>query len=54
MSATKIGPAPCFVRKVRGEYRWQIVLKGTEPHDVLRDFLLPLGWRVDVDPMDLL
>ena len=49
-----IGPAPCFVRKVRGEYRWQIVLKGSEPHDLLRDFLLPLGWRVDVDPMDLL
>ncbi len=49
-----IGPAPCFVRKVRGEYRWQIIVKGQRPHELLKDFLLPLGWRVDVDPMDLL
>jgi len=49
-----IGPTPCFVRKVRGEYRWQVILNGSEPHELLRDFPLPLGWRVDVDPMDLL
>ncbi len=49
-----IGPAPCFVHKMRGEYRWHVIVKGAEPHELLRDFVLPLGWRVDVDPMDLL
>lgn len=49
-----IGPAPCFVRKIRGEYRWQLIIKGREPHALLKEFTLPLGWRVDVDPSSLL
>ncbi|MEP7199645.1 MAG: primosomal protein N', partial [Chloroflexota bacterium] len=49
-----IGPAPCFVHKLRGEYRWQIIVKGQQPHELLEGFVLPLGWRVDVDPMSVL
>ena len=49
-----IGPAPCFIHKLRGSYRWQIIIKAEHPGDALKDMVLPLGWRVDVDPMSVL
>jgi len=49
-----IGPVPCFVERLRGRYRWQIVLRGSAPARVLADLPLPLGWQVDVDPVSLL
>jgi primosomal protein N' (replication factor Y) len=52
--ADLIGPAPCFVSRMDGRYRWQIVIRGANPSSVLRDVALPWGWRVDVDPVSLL
>ena len=49
-----IGPAPAFFHRVRGEYRYQIIVRGAEPRVLLEDIALPLGWRVDVDPVSLL
>lgn len=49
-----IGPVPAFFRRVRGEYRYQIIVRGTNPHALVADVALPLGWRVDVDPVNLL
>jgi primosomal protein N' (replication factor Y) len=49
-----VGSVPCFVGRLRGRYRWQIVLRGPDPTQVLAGFYLPLGWRVDVDPVSLL
>jgi len=49
-----IGPAPAFLERLRGQYRWQIIVRGWEPHQLLEDLPLPLGWRVDVDPVSLL
>ncbi len=49
-----IGPVPCFVARIRGRYRWQIILRGPDPTRVLEGYYLPLGWRVDVDPVSLL
>jgi primosomal protein N' (replication factor Y) len=49
-----IGPVPCFITRVRGRYRWQIILRGPDPTRVLEGYYLPLGWRVDVDPVSLL
>jgi len=49
-----IGPAPCFVPRIAGKHRWQIVLRGPEPAEPLSDLPLPMGWRVDVDPISLL
>ncbi|MGC8779627.1 MAG: replication restart helicase PriA [Anaerolineae bacterium] len=49
-----IGPAPCFFAKERGEYRWQIVVRSPDPAALLREIPIPLGWRLDIDPMDLL
>lgn len=46
-----LGPAPAFIHKLRGEYRWQITLKG-ERLDRVR-LLQPRGkgWSIDVDPV---
>ena len=49
-----IGPAPCFFKRLRGRYRWQIVVLAPEPSTLLRDVVLPEGWRVEVDPVTLL
>jgi primosomal protein N' (replication factor Y) len=49
-----VGPAPCFYRRLRGQYRWHILLRADEPETLLSPIALPLGWRADVDPMDLL
>ncbi|MBV6401026.1 MAG: primosomal protein N' [Anaerolineales bacterium] len=52
-SSTVIGPVPCFFSKVAGLYRWQIILRGSNPKELLRDVKLD-GWRIEVDPISLL
>ena len=48
-----IGPVPCFFSRQNGLYRWQIVLRGPNPVDVVRG--QPLGAaKVEVDPVSLL
>ena len=49
-----VGPAPMFFARIRGRYRWQIVLRGSDPARLLADLPLPQGWVVNVDPMTLL
>ena len=51
--STIIGPIPCFFSKVAGLYRWQIILRGSNPKELLRGMRLD-GWRVEVDPISLL
>jgi primosomal protein N' (replication factor Y) len=48
------GPAPCFRRRLRGKYRWQIVVRAADPRTLLADMAFPLGWRIDIDPVSLL
>jgi primosomal protein N' (replication factor Y) len=48
-----IGPVPCFFAKVGGYYRWQIVLRGANPKELLHNVRLD-GWRLEVDPITLL
>ncbi len=48
-----VGPVPCFFSKLRGEYRWQVVLRGPNPVELLLGQRLD-GWRVEVDPISLL
>lgn len=52
--AAIIGPAPAFMQRVRGRYRWHLVVRA--PHvQPLLDLLGPLpGWTVDVDPVNVL
>ncbi|OGO09367.1 MAG: primosomal protein N' [Chloroflexi bacterium RBG_13_60_13] len=49
-----IGPSPMFFGRLRGRYRWQIILRGAAPARLLSDLALPQGWVVDVDPIVLL
>jgi len=49
-----LGPAPCFVHKVRGRYRWQILIRGDNISPLLDGFHPGQGWSLDVDPMSVL
>ncbi len=49
-----LGPAPCFVHKIRGRYRWQILVRSSDVHPLLHDFQPGPGWSIDVDPMSVL
>ncbi|MBN1367576.1 MAG: primosomal protein N', partial [Dehalococcoidales bacterium] len=48
-----IGPAPAFIHRLRGRYRWQIILRGAHPSKFLGEIDIPRGWTVDVDPVGL-
>jgi primosomal protein N' (replication factor Y) len=54
LAADLIGPVPCFFSRVRGRYRWQVVIRAPDPTSLLREVALPWGWQVDVDPVSLL
>ena len=45
-----LGPTPAFPERVRGHYRWQLILRGPRPRDLLDKARLPRDWTVDVDP----
>jgi len=49
-----IGPAPAFVRRVRGRYRWQIIMRSEDPVHLLSRIAMPPRWAVDIDPVSLL
>ncbi len=48
-----IGPAPAFIHRLRGRYRWQLILRGAEPSVLLSQIEIPRGWIIDVDPVGL-
>ena len=49
-----IGPAPAFLSRLRGRYRWHILVRAEDPYPLLEGLTFPLGWRVDVDPLNVL
>ena len=49
-----IGPVPAFFARLRGRYRWQILLRHPNPASLLRAIRIPPAWRVDVDPVTVL
>ena len=53
ISVTVLGPAPAYVARRAGRWRWNVVLRGDRPLDLLDP---PPGapWSVDVDPDSLL
>lgn len=51
---TLMGPAPAFRQRLRGQTRWQILIRAPDPHALLAGMRFPLGWRIDVDPVSLL
>ena len=49
-----VGPAPAYPSKVRGRYRWHLIIRGVEPRLLLDKIELPNGWIIDVDPVNLM
>ncbi len=49
-----VGPAPAFPERVRGRYRWHVILRGRNLHSFLEGVPIPQGWTVDVDPVSVL
>jgi len=49
-----IGPAPAFIHRLRGRFRWQLILRGTELPTFLSPISLPQGWTIDIDPVSLI
>ena len=49
-----IGPSPAPVARLRGRYRWQIEVLAPDPVEMLDSVPLPVGWVVDVDPVNTL
>ena len=48
-----IGPAPAFIHRLRGRFRWQLIIRGSEPSAFLSQIPIPQGWTVDIDPIGL-
>ena len=48
-----LGPVPAFPGRLRGRYRWHIILRGAKPRALLDKINVPRDWRVDVDPAAL-
>ncbi|OGO33169.1 MAG: primosomal protein N' [Chloroflexi bacterium RBG_16_56_11] len=48
-----LGPAPAFIRRLRGRYRWQLILRGRDLAAFLAPLDLPRGWAIDIDPVNL-
>jgi len=48
-----IGPAPCFFSRLYGRHRWQIILRGMDPKQLLHHRRLT-DWIIEVDPSSLL
>jgi len=48
-----IGPAPAFIHRLRGRFRWQLILRGSGLSEFLSPINFPQGWTVDIDPLGL-
>jgi len=48
-----IGPAPAFIHRLRGRFRWQLILRGSDLSAFLSQIPIPQGWAVDIDPVGL-
>ena len=44
-----LGPAPCATEKLRGEYRWQLVLKGRDLSPLRSVMPSEHGWQTELD-----
>ncbi|MFC1860069.1 primosomal protein N' [Chloroflexota bacterium] len=49
-----IGPAPAFIHRLRGRFRWQLIVRGVEPSAFLSQVPVPHGWTVDIDPVSII
>ena len=48
-----IGPAPAYIHRLRGRYRWQLSVRGSELSHFLSLVRFPQGWTIDIDPISM-
>jgi len=48
-----VGPAPALMERIRSKYRWQMIVRGPDLHQLLRVIDAP-GWEIDIDPVSTL
>ena len=53
-STRLVGPTPPYFARIRGEYRWQLLIKGPDPLKLVRDHPPGANWTVEVNPPTLL
>ncbi|MBI4328343.1 MAG: primosomal protein N' [Chloroflexi bacterium] len=49
-----LGPTSAFIERVRGRYRWHVLVAASDPTDLLAPISFPPGWVIDVDAGALL
>jgi len=49
-----LGPTPAYIPRIRGEYRYQVLMRGRAPSRLLEGVRLGDNWQVDVDPASLI
>ena len=49
-----LGPAPAPYARIRGYFRWQIIVRAANPSALLQGIDIPFGWRIDVDPVSMM
>jgi primosomal protein N' (replication factor Y) len=53
-NTTLIGPSPTFTQRVRGRFRYQIIIRSPDPLRLLSHMNFPQGWTIDIDPISLI
>lgn len=48
-----IGPAPAFIHRRRGLYRWQLIIRGSDPAGFLAGADITSNWLINIDPVGL-
>jgi primosomal protein N' (replication factor Y) len=48
-----IGPAPAYIHRLRGRYRWQLSVRGSDLSHFLSPVNFPQGWTIDIDPVSM-
>jgi primosomal protein N' len=50
-----VGPTPPAIARLRGRHRLQILIYGDDPATLIEELQdeLPVGWVVDVDPVQV-
>jgi primosomal protein N' (replication factor Y) (superfamily II helicase) len=48
-----VGPAPALLGRIKGKYRWQMVVRGPDLHPLMHSIDAP-GWQIDIDPVSTL
>lgn len=50
-----LGPAPAFAERLHGSYHWQLIIKSKSRAKLVEIAkMLPSGWTIDLDPINLL